>query len=69
MMTGAEVRRLAIPRTLALARIVGEAVLSARACYRDAVAELLAVCRGRLFAGKAIDVEHHLVGGFARSKL
>jgi hypothetical protein len=69
MMTGAEVRRTAIPRTLTPARIVGEAVLSARARHRDA-AEFLAVCGGqRLFAGKVINVERRLVGGLARGKL
>ena len=70
MMTGAEVRRAAISRTLTPARIVGEAVLSARARHREAGAEFLAICGGRrLFAGKVIDVERRLVGGFACGKL
>ncbi|MDP9370357.1 MAG: DUF917 domain-containing protein [Chloroflexota bacterium] len=70
VMTGAEVKRTAIPRTLTLAQAVGEAVIAARADHRDPVGAVLDVCGGRrLFAGKIVDVERRLVGGFARGKL
>ncbi len=70
VMTGAELKRTAIPRTLTLARAVGEAVLAARADHRDPVDAVLRVCGGRrLFAGKIVDVERRPVGGFARGTL
>ncbi len=66
-MTGAEVKRIVIPRTLTLARAIGDTVLSARANHTDAIAALLHITGGlRLFAGKITDVERRLVGGFAR---
>ena len=64
-MTGADLKRTAIPRTLSLA-----AVLAARAAHADPIAALLAVAGGhRLFAGKVVDVNRRLEGGFARGEL
>lgn len=66
-MTGAEVKRIVIPRTLTLAHAIGDTVLAARASHTDAIAALLRITGGiRLFAGKITDVERRLVGGFAR---
>ncbi len=70
VMTGHELKRTAIPGTLTLARAVGDAVLAARGDHRDPIEAVLGVCGGqRLFAGKIVDVERRLVGGFARGKL
>ncbi len=69
-MTGAQLRRTAVRGTLTLTRAVGEAVIAARADHRDPVDAILDVCGGRhLFAGKIVDIERRLVGGFARGKL
>jgi uncharacterized protein len=69
-MSGAELKRTAVPRTLSLADRIGGAVLAARARHADPVAAVLGVAGGqRLFAGKIADVERRLVGGFARGAL
>jgi DUF917 family protein len=69
-MSGAELKRTAIPRTMTLAARIGEAVLTARRSHADPVGAVLAVAGGqRLFAGKIVDVERRLVGGFARGVL
>ena len=69
-MTGAELKRTAIPRTMTLAARVGEAVLAARGRLADPVEAVLTVTGGRrLFTGKVTDVERRLVGGFARGAL
>jgi DUF917 family protein len=69
-MTGVEMRRVAIPGTLSLARRVGASVRRARRLHEDAVAS---ACRatggGVLFRGKVMDVERRLVAGFARGEL
>lgn len=66
-MTGAEVKRSVIPRTLTLAHAIGDAVIASRMAHTDAIAALLGITGGvRLFAGKITDVERRLVGGFAR---
>ncbi len=70
VMTGAELKRTAIPRTLTLADRIGAAVLTARTAHADPVAAVLAVAGGqRLFAGKVGDVRRRLEGGFARGEL
>jgi len=70
VMTGAELKRTAIPHTLSLADRIGGAVLAARATHADAIAAVLAVAGGhRLFAGKVVDVNRRLEGGFARGEL
>ncbi|HEU5430394.1 MAG TPA: DUF917 domain-containing protein [Thermomicrobiales bacterium] len=69
-MTGAELRRTAIPGTVTLAKRLGEAVQAARAGHADPVVAALAATGGRrLFSGKIVDVERRLVGGFARGVL
>ena len=69
-LSGAELKRTAIPRTLTLAKAIGDAVLGARTRHADPIAAVLAVAGGRrLFAGKIADVERRLAGGFARGEL
>lgn len=70
VMTGAQLRRTVVPNTLSLAIRVGDAVLAARRGHADPVDAVLGVTGGiRLFAGKIVDVERRLVGGFARGDL
>ncbi len=70
VMTGAQLKGTAVRGTLTLTRTVGEAVIAARADHRDPVEAILDVCGGQhLFAGKIVDVERRLVGGFARGRL
>jgi len=70
VMTGAELKRTVIPRTITLAHDLGGAVLDARATHGDPVAAVLDVMGGiRLFTGKITDVERRLVGGFARGEV
>ena len=69
-MTGAEVKRTAIPGTVTLAVEIGRAVLRARAALSNPVDAALSVSGGqRLFHGKIVDVERRLLGGFARGLL
>ena len=69
-LSGAELKRTAIPRTLTLAKAIGDAVLGARTRHADPIDAVLAVAGGRrLFAGKIADVERRLAGGFARGEL
>ncbi|MCA9878534.1 MAG: DUF917 domain-containing protein [Thermomicrobiales bacterium] len=66
-MSGAEVRRTAIPGTVSLAVAIGEAVCKARAAHTSAVDAALHVAGGeRLFTGKVTDVDRRMQGGFAR---
>ncbi len=72
VMSGAEMKRFAIPRTLSLAKRVGDAVRNARQAQRhpDAADAILAVTRGRrLGAGKIVDVERRTTAGFARGEV
>src|SRR3954471_7640404 len=69
-MTAEEVRRTAIPGTVSLAIDIGRAVSEARKSLTNAVDAALSVSGGRrLFAGKIVDVERRLLGGFARGVL
>jgi uncharacterized protein len=69
-MTGAEVKRTAIPGTVTLAVEIGRAVRRARAALSNPVDAALSVSGGqRLFHGKIVDVERRLLGGFARGVL
>ncbi|MBI3913728.1 MAG: DUF917 domain-containing protein [Chloroflexi bacterium] len=69
VMSGAEMKRWAIPHMLTLAKRVGDAVLSARHNHADAADAILAVTGGRrLFAGKIVDVERRTAAGFARGE-
>jgi DUF917 family protein len=74
-MTGAQIRAVAVPRTISLGLAIGSAIRQARAEHRDpvaAIAEALAPTAYRhlrvLFSGKVIDVERRTVEGFARGR-
>jgi len=74
-MSGAEVKRTAVPRTLSLGLSVGRAIREAREQLRDpisALSEALAPTLYRhlrvLFTGKVSDVERRTVDGFARGR-
>lgn len=67
IMSGAEMRRTAIPYTISLARSIGDAVREARRRHDDPVAAITAFGDSQLlFTGKVADIERRLVGGFAR---
>jgi DUF917 family protein len=70
-MTGAEVKRTAVPGTVTLAIAIGEAVLEARRSKQEnPVDAALRIAGGeRLFSGKITDVDRRLSGGFARGVL
>ncbi|USQ79153.1 DUF917 domain-containing protein [Ornithinimicrobium faecis] len=72
-MTGADVRRTAVPRTLSMALALGRAIRVAREEHRspfDAIAETLSstlYCHMRtLFEGKVVDVDRRTTEGFAK---
>lgn len=66
-MSGVDLKRTIIPRTLTLAHAIGEAVFAARAAHADPIAAVLCHTGGkRLFSGKITDVQRRLLGGFAR---
>ncbi|WP_158891120.1 DUF917 domain-containing protein [Amycolatopsis anabasis] len=74
-MSGADVRRTAIPRTLTLALTVGRAIREAREGNLDPVAHLAEVLTDTLyghlrvlFRGKVSDVERRTEAGFARGR-
>ena len=70
LMTGAELKRTVVPRTLSLAREIGRAVRRARREHADPIAAVLAVAGGQvLFRGKVVDVKRAITGGFARGHL
>jgi DUF917 family protein len=69
-MTGAQLKRTAIPRTLSVARDIGAAVRAARRRNADPVEVLLDVTGGRaLLIGKITDVERRTTTGFARGRV
>ncbi len=74
-MTGEQVRRTAVPRTLSLGLSVGRAVREARERNADPVEALRAALAPTLysnlrvvFRGKVVDVERRTVAGFARGR-
>ncbi|GAA3660392.1 DUF917 domain-containing protein [Nonomuraea antimicrobica] len=74
-MTGAEVKRTAVPRTLSLALTIGRTIRLARERNADPVAALAEALRGTLyghlrvlFRGKVSDVERRTEAGFARGR-
>jgi uncharacterized protein len=74
-MSGADVRRTAVPRTMSTAVRLGRAVQEARRCHRDPFAALEETLTrtvyeyGRtLFEGKVVDVERATADGFARGR-
>jgi DUF917 family protein len=65
--TGEQVKKHAIPKTLTLARRIGRVLLQARRSSRDPVEQLLEATGGwLLFRGKAVDVKRRTDGGFAK---
>ncbi|TCO45700.1 hypothetical protein EV646_108323 [Kribbella antiqua] len=74
-MTGAEVKRTAVPRTLSLGLSIGRAVRLARSEHRDPIEAVRAALAPTLynhlrvlFRGKVVDVERRTVEGFARGR-
>lgn len=72
-MTGADVKRTAVPRTLTLALTVGRAIRTAREENVDPLARLAEALAPTLyshvrvlFSGKVTDVERRTIGGFTR---
>ncbi len=69
-MTAEQVRQTAVPRTLSLARELGDAVIRARNEGDDPRAAIFGTCPGKtLFCGKVVDVERRTAAGFARGTL
>jgi DUF917 family protein len=70
VMDGAHARATCVPRTLTLAKRIGEAIAAARAAGSDPIDATLAVAGGRrLFRGKIVDVERRTTRGFARGRV
>lgn len=74
-MSGADVRRTAVPRTLSMALALGRAIREAREQHRppfEAVAETLSTTLyshvRELFTGKVTDVERRTTDGFAKGR-
>lgn len=74
-MTGADVRRTAVPRTLSMALALGRSIRRAREGHASpfkAIADTLSTTLYRhvreLFAGKVVDVERRTTEGFARGR-
>jgi uncharacterized protein len=72
-MSGADVKRTAVPNTLSLGLRIGRTLRTAREEHRDPVAALADTMSGTLydkvrvlFRGKVVDVERRTVAGFAR---
>lgn len=70
-MSGADVKRTAIPGTLSLARDLGRAVREAKEAHSDAFAALIQAVRNSiygyarpLYSGKIVDVSRAVVDGF-----
>jgi hypothetical protein len=67
VMDGAHARSTCVPRTLSLAKRIGEAVAGARARLDDPVEAVVTETGGRrLFSGKIVDVLRRTDGGFVR---
>ncbi|GEB46421.1 MULTISPECIES: DUF917 domain-containing protein [Microbacterium] len=74
-MTGADVRRTAIPRTLSMALALGRGIREAREQHRspfEAIADVLSTTLyphvRELFVGKVTDVERRTTDGFAKGR-
>lgn len=74
-MTGRDVKRTAVPRTLSMAMALGRAVRQARAAHTNPVVALQEVLAKTaythlrvLFQGKVVDVERRTTEGFARGR-
>jgi len=69
-MTGAFVKRAAIPNTISLALSLGQSVLDAQRDNMDPIQTILDHQDGRLLiTGKVVDLERHLKGGFSIGQL
>jgi uncharacterized protein len=69
-MSGADVKRTAIPMTLSLASGIGDVVRQARDRREDPIRSVLDVAGGSvLFTGKVTDVQRRMAAGFARGSL
>jgi DUF917 family protein len=75
-MSGADLKRTAIPRTLWLATDIGRAVREARAAHADPFAALVAAVRNSIYGyatslleGKIVDVERTIAGGFTQGRV
>ncbi|HVL23422.1 MAG TPA: DUF917 domain-containing protein [Thermomicrobiales bacterium] len=70
LMSGADIKRTAVPGTLSFAVLLGEAVLDARKRHDHPVDAALDASGGTLlFTGKITDVDRRFVAGFARGHL
>jgi hypothetical protein len=70
VMDGAHARTTCVPRTLTLAKRIGDAIAGARTAGSDPVEATLRVTGGRrLFRGKIVDVERRTTRGFARGRV
>ena len=70
MMTGHELKRTLIRKTLSLAKALGEAVLGAREVGKDPVERIIDLTQGQvLFRGKITDVERRTTRGFSRGTM
>lgn len=66
-MSGAFLKKYAIPDTVSAAIGIGEAVLQARSQRRNPIDAIVERTHGkRAFEGKVVDVRRHIQGGFAR---
>lgn len=75
-MSGADVKRTAIPGTLSLARDLGRAVRVAREHHEDPFAALVAAVEGSIYgyarsllSGKIVDVQRGVVDGFTSGQV
>ncbi|PRW56447.1 hydantoinase subunit beta [Chlorella sorokiniana] len=69
-LTGQQLKRVAVPRSLSLAWHLGSAVAQAQHAKRDAAEAIADAGGGRvLFRGKVIDVQRSTTAGFARGTL
>ena len=68
-MTGAFVKKVAIPNSYTKAIALGHAVLEAQRNHDDPIEKILQMEGGkRLFTGKIHDLKRHLMGGFVRGE-
>jgi DUF917 family protein len=75
-MSGADLKRTAIPRTLSLATEIGRAIREARAAHADPFAALVTAVRNSIYGyatslleGKIVDVERTITGGFTQGRV
>jgi len=70
LMSGRQVKDIAVKRTVTLSYRVGRAVSDARRDHKDPVLAILGHTGGEVvFRGKVVDVDRRLVAGFARGRL